>query len=361
MAKQIKLFDPSFDKREIKVVEKILQSHFWASGSGVGQVKKFEESFKKYTSSKDCIAVNNGSSALNLALSLYDIKNKEVIVPSLTFVSTVNAIKQNGGIPIFADVDPVTLCIDVSKIKKLISKKTRVILPVHFGGMPCDINKIQSICKTFKLKMVEDAAHAAGSFYKKKRIGSHGNSVCFSFHPVKNLAMPTGGLISINDKNHKKIRNTLQSRRWCGISNRKNGLYDVKEPGWNFYMNEISAGIGLIQLSKLDKLNKIRFNIAKKYDQEINLERKMPLNSDCNYHLYWILVKNQQKFRKKMTEAKIETGIHYRPIHTMSYYSNKIILPETEIAGKNIVSIPIHPNLSKNDVEKIIKSVNSLS
>jgi len=358
---KIKLFDPSTNSKEEKIVKEILQSHFWASGSGSGKVGEFEKLFKKFIGSKDCVAVNSGSSALNLALSLYNIQNKEVIVPSLTFVSTVNAIKQNGGIPIFADVDPITLCIDPFKIEKLITKKTKLVLPVHFGGMPCDLNKIHSICKIHKLKMVEDAAHAAGSSYKKKRIGSHRNSVCFSFHPVKNLAMPTGGLVSINDINHKKIRNTLQSRRWCGISDRHDGLYDIKEPGWNYYMNEISAGIGIVQLSKLDKLNKIRLKIAKKYDKEINLERKIPLNSDCNYHLYWILVKNQKKFRKKMDEAKIETGIHYKPVHSMSYYKNKSILPETDLIGKHIVSIPMHPNLLDEDIERIIKSVNTFS
>ena len=128
MVKRIKLFDPSIDSKEQNVVQSILQSHFWASGSGVGKVKKFEESFKNYIGSKNCIAVNNGSSALNLALSLQDIKNKEVIVPSLTFVSTVNAIKQNGGIPIFIDIDPVTLCIDVSKIEKLSKENLEPII-----------------------------------------------------------------------------------------------------------------------------------------------------------------------------------------------------------------------------------------
>ena len=361
MVKRIKLFDPSIDSKEQNVVQSILQSHFWASGSGVGKVKKFEESFKNYIGSKNCIAVNNGSSALNLALSLQDIKNKEVIVPSLTFVSTVNAIKQNGGIPIFIDIDPVTLCIDVSKIEKLISKKTCAILPVHFGGIPCDLDPIKSICKDLKLVLVEDAAHAAGSVYQKKRIGSHGNLVCFSFHPVKNLAMPTGGLISINQKDHKKIHKILESRRWCGISNRHNGTYDIDEPGWNYYMNEFSAGIGLVQLSKLDKMNKVRLKIAKRYDKEINLEQKMMLSTNCSYHLYWILVKNREKFRKNMAEINIETGIHYRPVHTMSYYKTKSSLSETEKVGKHIVSIPIHPNLSNNDVSRIIKSVNSFS
>lgn len=359
MIKQIKLFDPFIDTKEENTVKEILHSRFWASGSGTGKVKKFEQSFSKYVGSDECVAVNNGSSALNLALSLHDIKNKEVIVPSLTFVSTVNAIIQNGGIPIFIDVDSHTLCIDYSKIKKLISKRTRIILPVHFGGMPCNLDEISKICDEFNLVMIEDAAHAAGSSYNKKRIGSHSMSVCFSFHPVKNLAMPTGGLISINHPNHKKFRKILESRRWCGISDRDNGFYDVKEPGWNYYMNEFSAGIGLVQLSKLDKMNKIRLKIAKRYDKEIHLEHKMPFNQECSYHLYWIMVRNQTQFRQKMLESKIETGIHYRPVHSMTYYKTKNILPVTETAGQHIVSIPIHPNLTESDVTRIIKSVNA--
>ena len=359
MIKQIKLFDPFIDTKEERIVKEILYSRFWASGSGTDKVKKFEQSFTNYVGSDDCIAVNNGSSALNLALSLHDIKNKEVIVPSLTFVSTVNAIIQNGGIPIFVDVIPNTLCIDYSKIKKLISKKTRVILPVHFGGMPCNLDEIVKICNEFNLVTIEDAAHAAGSSYNEKKIGSHSMAVCFSFHPVKNLAMPTGGLISLNHINHKNYRKILESRRWCGISDRHDGLYDVKEPGWNYYMNEFSAGIGLVQLSKLDKMNKIRLKIAKRYDKELNLEHKMPFNSECSYHLYWIMAKNQKQFRKKMSEAKIETGIHYRPVHSMSYYKTKSILPITETTGKHIVSIPIHPNLTETDIDRIIKSANT--
>ena len=217
---KIKLFDPFIDYKEEQIIKKVLKSHFWASGTGTGNVLKFERFFRKYIGSNDCIAVNSGTSALNLALSLQNIKNKEVILPSLTFVSTVNAVIINGGIPIFVDIDPKTLCLDHSKIKKLISKKTGVILPVHFAGMPCNLDQISKICRNNNLVLVEDAAHAAGSSYKKKKIGKHGMAVCFSFHPIKNLAMPTGGLISINHKNHKKIRKTLESRRWCGIDNR---------------------------------------------------------------------------------------------------------------------------------------------
>ncbi len=361
MKKKIKLFDPIIDKSEETSIIKILRSKFWASGSGIGNVALFENNFKNYVNSNDCIAVNSGTSALNLALSLIDLKNKEVIVPSLTFVSTIHAIKLNGGKPIFVDIDEKNLCIDPEQIIKSITDKTKVILPVHFGGMPCDLTKLRKICTENNLIQIEDAAHAAGSTFQNQKIGKHGTAVCFSFHPVKNLAMPTGGLISLNSKFSKKYKKILDSRRWCGITNRNNSSYDVKEMGWNYYMNEFSAAIGIIQLKKLDKLNKKRKKIAKLYSQKINLEKKMPFNGNCSYHLYWIQVKNRNQFRKKMNEIGIETGIHYRPVHTFSMYMTNNHLPITEKVGNEIVSIPIHPNLSNDEINKIINAINKFS
>ena len=224
--KKIKLFDPAIDEREIKKAVKTLMSGFWASGAGGGQVQEFEKNFKKFINSKSCVSVNSGTAALHLAAALCDIKGKEVILPSLSFVSTAHAIMYNGGIPVFVDVNPHTLCIDPEEIKKKISKKTRCIIPVHFGGMPADIKKIQKLSNS-NIMIIEDAAHACGSEFNGKKIGSHGDFVCFSFHPVKNLAMPTGGLISINNYNYKKITEGLKSKRWCGISNRKYADYDV--------------------------------------------------------------------------------------------------------------------------------------
>jgi len=358
--RKIKLFEPSTGKDEENAIKRVLKSKLWASGAGIEKVLEFEKKFRKYINSKNCIAVNSGTAALNLALTMYDIKNKEVILPSLTFVSTANAVIMNGGKPIFVDVDPYTLNIDTEKIENSISEKTKVVLPVHFGGLSCDLDKINSLSKKYNLKIIEDAAHATGASYKNKKIGSHSMAVCFSFHPIKNLAMPTGGLISINDKNYKKIGELLSARRWCGITDRKNTLYDVKEIGNNYYMNELSAAIGLVQLKKLDKLNSIRKKIAKRYYQEIKLSTKMQYDKNCSYHLYWILVKNRNEFIKKLSRYKIETGTHYKPVHTFSLYKSKTKLKITENVGKSIVTIPCHPNLKESDIDKIIKSINSL-
>ena len=359
--KKIKLFDPSTDKNEENAILNVLRSHYWASGDGGKNVAKFEEKFRNHVGSKDCIALNSGTAALHLALSLHDIKGKEVILPSLSFVSTAHAIKYNGGIPVFADVDLETLCLDPNEIEQKISKKTTAIMPVHFGGMPCNLDEIQKICKKNNFSIVEDAAHASGATYRGKKIGSHGDHVCFSFHPVKNLSMPTGGAITSNTKKFKNERKKLSSLRWCGISNRVGSIYDVTELGWNYYMNEFSASVGLEQLKKLDKMNRRRKQIANRYSDELKVSHKMPKEKGCVYHLFWIFVKNRSKFMKRMLEKGIETGIHYKPIHQMKLYKNNKSLKNTVKVGKEIVSIPIYPNLSDSDQSFIIKMINKFA
>ena len=357
----IKLFSPVFNELEIQSAKNTIKSGFWASGQGVRNVLKFEKKFEKYTNSQECVAVDSGTAALHLALKVLDINKKEVLVPTLTFVSTIHAIKYNGGIPVFVDVSPDTLCIDLIDLQKKITKKSKVILPVHFGGYPSNIEEINKIAKKKSLNVVEDAAHACGTTENNQKIGSHSDFVCFSFHPVKNLAMPKGGAICINHKKAKMFKTKLNSLRWCGISNRKGVFYDISELGFNYYMDEISAGIGLEQLKKLDKLNKKRFNIAKRYNTEIKNVEKIPLNKDCNYHLYWILVKNRDQFMKKMQQNKIETGIHYTPVNSMSFYKSSKKLPITSKIGKEIVTIPIHPNLASKQISHIINTVNKLT
>jgi len=356
--RKIKLYEPFIDKKEISAVRRVLKSKFWASGSGVGKVLEFETKFRKYVSSKECVAVNSGTAALHLALSLFDIKNKEVILPSLSFVSTANAVVYNGGKPVFVDIEPKTLSLDHDRVRKSITKNTKIILPVHFGGNPCQLDELSELGQQNGILLVEDAAHASGATYKGKRIGSHGNAVCFSFHPVKNLAMPSGGAITLNDTDSKVNKKILNSKRWCGISNRVGVKYDVDKVGWNYYMNEISAAIGIEQLKKLDKMNQKRKRIAKRYSREIFVDIKMPFVQDCSYHLYWLCVKNRDEFMKKMNGDGIETGIHYLPIHRMKYYSGYGDLPITEKIGKSILSLPMHPNLTESDLDKIIKLTN---
>lgn len=293
-----------------------------------------------------------------MALSLFDLKNKEVLVPSFTFISTINSIKYNGAKPVFVDIEQETLNLDPNDVEKKITEKTKMILPVYFGGMPADISAIKNIAKKNGLHVVSDAAHACGASFDDKKIGSEVDCVCFSFHPVKNLSMPKGGAITINVKNYRKHEKKLKSLRWCGISNRKGVKYDVTELGYNYYMDELSASIGIKQLEKIEKMNKNRFSIASQYYKKLEITKKMPLNKNCSYHLYWILIKNREKFRKFMFKKGIETGIHYIPAHQMKLYKERTRLPITEKISKEIVTLPIHNNLHQKDIDYIINSAN---
>ena len=356
---KIKLFDPHIGKEEENAVNRVLKSKYWASGAGSKNVIDFENEFRNYVDCKECVAVNSGTAALNLAMSLAEIKDKEVIVPSLTFVSTVNSILFNGGIPVFADINPETLCINKETIEEKITENTKVILPVHFGGTPCKLDEIKKISQKHDLFVVEDAAHAAGANFDNKKIGSHSQAVCFSFHPVKNIAMPTGGIIAINDKKSNKMKNKLQERRWCGIKNRDFNSSEISELANNYYMNEFSAAIGRIQLKKLEKLNNKRKKVAKRYSDELKIGEKMKFSNDSAYHLFWIRVKSRENLRKILLKNDIETGIHYSPVHKFELYDKKIKLEFTEKAAKEIITIPMHPNLTEDEISKVITCINN--
>jgi len=354
----IKLFDPHFDKNEKRAIIEVLESGVWASGAGVGKVSEFEDEFSKYIGSDDCVALNSGTAALHLALMQMDLKNKEVLVPSLTFVSTAHAILQAGAKPVFVDVDENTLCLSTVDLQKKISKKTSLIIPVHFGGIPCDLDEIKKISQEHKITVIEDAAHSCGSKFSGKNIGTHSDMVCFSFHPVKNLSMPTGGAITLNRKFVEKRKKLLKSLRWCGIDNRKGVFYDVPRLGWNYYMNEFSAAIGLQQIKKLDHMNKRRRSIAKMYHRGILFDEKTPIVEESSYHLYWIRVKKRSKFIRFMNKSKIEVGVHYRPVHLMTSYKSSSSLPITESIWPELVSIPMHANLTDSQVKYIIEKIN---
>jgi perosamine synthetase len=261
----------------------------------------------------------------------------------MSFVSTAHAVMYNGGRPVFCDIDIHTLCLDPDEVVRNSTGHTRLIIPVHFAGYPCEIPE--------GFDIVEDASHAMGSHIGNKNIQ------CFSFHPVKNLATLGGGAIALNGKNIQERYEKLISARWCGISDRRGADYDVTALGWNYYMNEISAVIGIEQLKHLDENNKRRYEIAQRYSESLEMY-KMPLISGCSYHMYWIRVKNREKFRNRLAEDGIETGTHYIPIDQLSYY-NKHNLPNTDRVGMEIVTLPIHANMSEDDVVRVIRSANA--
>ena len=368
--KKIKLFDPVIGISEEREIIKTLRSGFWASGSGNGKVQKFERKISKYLGSDQCIAVNSGTAALNLALSLFDLKNKDVILPSMSFISTAHAIIENGGNPIFVEVEPETLCIDPSQIYKSITKKTAAIIPVHFGGNPCDMDEIKTIANHFKLKIIEDAAHALPSFYNNNKIGTLSDAVCFSFYATKTLTTGEGGMVTTNNS---KIAEKIKIQRLHGISSdawkrygqNSDWYYEVVDLGYKYNTTDIQASIGIIQLEKLEWMRDERKKIAEKYKNafagRLNFINENNQNKS-SWHLFVIKIGNRDELHQKLKEKGISTSVHFIPIHKHPYYKNRFSFNNEQFPVANIVfeqslSLPIYPGLGELEVEYIIKYV----
>jgi len=268
----IPIFRAKMNKDEIL---RELGKIFDAGWIGMGpKTKEFEEKFAKYIGVKYAVALNSATAALHLANLVLGIKDgDEVIVPAMTFVSTALAPLYCGATPVFADIEEDTLCIDPKDIERKITKNTKAIIPVHYGGHACKMDEIMEIAQKYGLKVIEDAAHATGAKYKGKMLGSIGTLGCFSFHAVKNLPTGDGGMLVTDDE---KIYKELLKLRWVGIDKdtfaRDKGKkyswqYSVDEIGFKYHMNDITSVIGLAQLKVLNVHNKIRRDIAKKYDK----------------------------------------------------------------------------------------------
>jgi perosamine synthetase len=359
----IKLFDPPREEGYLSSVVEAFRSGVWTSGAGGPCVRRFEKDFNKYIGSIDTVAVDSGTSALYLALKSTPCSDREVIVPSLTFVSTVHAIRLAGAKPVFVDVDEFSLNVSITDLCDKLTEDTVALVLVHFAGRPCDMGAISKISKERDLHVVEDCAHACGATYQGKRTGALSDFGCFSFHPVKNLATFSGGAITLNDPDMRRDR--LDTARWCGIDtkSRIGSKYDVVDIGWHYYMSEPSAALALAQLPYLDDANRKRREIAKFYDQELgHLDwlKTPPYSDDCVYHLYAIRVLgDRDRFIRHMASKGIECGIHYaRGVHQFSIYARaKVTLPVTEKIVNQLVSIPIYPSLTREHLDAIALAV----
>ncbi len=368
----IQLLKPNISEAAIKAVVSVLRSGWIGLGP---KTAEFEKKFAKYIGVKYAVALNSCTAALHLALIVNGIKEgDEVITTPLTFVSTNHVILYQKAIPVFADIDPKTYCLDPLSIERMISKKTKTIIAMHYGGHPCDLDRIYQIAKKYNLKVIEDAAHACGASYKNKKIGSFGLT-CFSFHAVKNLPVGDGGMITTNSKEQYERLNKL---RWLGIDKstynrttndkKKTGTYawqyDVPEVGYKYHMNDINAAIGIEQLKLLNKQNIYRRKLAAIYNQKlknsdiISLPYTSP-NIITSQHLYVIQVKRRDDLIAKLKASGIAPGVHYIPNNTYPMYKKcrADIKNVTKIA-KNIISLPIHTLMTKNDIYQISKIIN---
>lgn len=335
------------------------------------KVLEFEEQLKKYLGAKYVTATNTGTSALHLALDGIGIgEGDEVIVPSLTFVASFQAISATGAAPIPCDIYPDTLLMDIEDVRKRITPRTRAIMPVHYAGNPCNMDALMKISEKHGIRIVEDAAHAFGSYYRGRKIGSFGDITCFSFDSIKNITCGEGGAVICHDS---ELADILRQKRALGIDRNSHAssswkergwFYEVKTQGFRYHMSNINAAIGLAQLKKVDSFISRRREICRRYDsvfREIPTLSCLQINyDDVAPHIYVIRVKDGHRddLMDYLKSLDIETGINYIPNHLHHLYANKgVSLPETEKAYQEILTLPLHFGLSDDDVTRVIQGV----
>ena len=352
----IPIAKPVIGEEEKQAVLKVLDSGMIAQGK---KVKEFEDEFAKYIGVKHAVATSSGTTALHTALlSLGIKKGDEVITTSFTFIATANSILFTGAKPVFVDIEEDTFNIDPSLIQKKITPKTKAILPVHLYGNPCNMNAIMEIADDNNLAVVEDACQAHGASVNNKKTGSFATG-CFSFYPTKNITSGEGGMITTNDS---KIDETARMIREHGSKER----YYHKIIGYNYRMTDIQAAIGAEQLKKLDMFNKKRIENALYLNKSLKNVKTPVIKEGCKhvFHQYTIRVKNRDKLIKILKEHGIGTSIYYPlPVHKQEPYRElgyNDKLPVTEKICEEALSLPIHPSVTKEELDKIIKIINEI-
>lgn len=343
------------DERE--AVDRVLKSGMLAQGP---EVAAFEEEFSKFAGGFKCVAVNSGTSALHMALVAAGIKSgDEVIVPSFTFAATANSVALTGATPIFVDIDPRTFNIDPAAIEAAITPRTKAIQPVHLYGQPAQMDQIQTIAKKHNLLILEDAAQAHLATFKSQFVGSFGIAGTFSFYPTKNMTSGEGGMISCA---------TDEFARMCKLL-RNQGMemkYKNEVVGFNTRMTDIHAAIGRVQLSKVEKWTEIRQKNAKFLNENLSGVVTPYLIPDAThvYHQYTIRVvgHDRDKFAEEMTKRGVGNGVYYPiPVHQLPSFNLKFDLPNTTSACQEVISIPVHPSLTQQELETVVEVINSIA
>lgn len=372
-------FQPMIGKEEIKEVVDTLKSGWITTGP---KVHKFEEMTKVYLGCKYAIAVSSCTHALHLSLVVSKIgQGDEVVTTPFTFCSTVNVILHQGAIPVFADIKKDTLNIDPKEIEKKITKKTKAIIPVHYAGQPCEMDEILKIAKKHNLIIIEDAAHAIGSKYNGRNIGTISDFTCFSFYAAKNLTTAEGGMICLNDnKLAEKLRmlslHGMSREAWKRYSKGDSWYYEVLEPGYKCNMTDIQASLGIHQLRKLEKFFKIKEKIARFYESsfrempEITVQKVKKGMRHARY-LFPILINtdllkiNRNQLIEVLKAENIGTSVHFIPVHFHPYYKKtfgfkKGDFPNAEYVYERVISLPIHSAMELGDARDVVLAVKKI-
>lgn len=366
---------PSIGKKEIASVAACMKSGWITTGE---LCKSFEEKFCRLTGSMRAVSVSSATAGMHIMLSALNIgKGDDVITPSMTFASTVNMIALHGANPVFVDVDYGTLNTNPDLIEKEITKKTKAIIPVHFAGAPADMDKINKLARRYKLTVIEDAAHAVGTYYKGVHAGGFGHPAIFSFHPIKNITTGEGGMITLNqaglEKHLRLLRfHGIERDAWKRYGKGGNPSYDISEPGYKYNLPDILAALGLAQLGRLQEFNLRRANLAQIYLDALQNVAGIDLPESPDYehthawHLFVIKIKamNRGRFMQKLAEYNIGYGLHFPAAHHLSYMKknrqNTDKLEETERAASKIVSLPLFPNMLEKDARYVCQAIKEI-
>lgn len=364
----------TIDQDDIQAVVDVLQSDFLTTGP---KIAEFEQTVADYVGAKYAVAISNGTSALHAACFAAGIgPGDEVITTPLTFAASANCVLYCGGTPVFADVDPKTYNIDSEDIRRKITDRTKAIIAVHLAGQPCDMDAIHSIAHEYGLIVIEDGAHALGSVYKGKRVGSMSDMTTFSFHPVKPITTGEGGMIVTDNEDFYKKMVLFRSHgitRDDSIMTRNDGpwFYQQFDLGYNYRITDIQCALGCSQMKKLDRFLAQRKKIVARYNEAFadcdNIITPYQLSdTESGWHLYMVQVKNcdRRQVFEAMREKGIGVNVHYIPVYMHPYYQEHgyetVHCANAEEIYSHIISLPLYPGLTSEQQDYVIDTLKSL-
>ena len=357
---------PTIDEETIQGVAEVLRSGWITTGP---QVLALEAALSDYLGGRPVRTLTSATGALEVALQVSGVgPGDEVITPALSFTATPNVILRVGARPVFVDVDLDTRNVSLEQVEKAITAKTKAIMPVHFAGLPVDMDRLYALAQKHKLRVIEDAAHAIGSAWRGKKIGSFGDLVSFSFHPNKNMTTIEGGALSLPGKPETEA---LELYRFHGIRKDAAGDVDVVLPGGKYNLTDVAARVGLGQLKHLEAFNAKRRALAMHYFAHLKTEPPLllPARGDegHSWHMFAPLLPldrlriSRQQFIQLMHERQIGVGIHYPAMHLFTLYRKfghrEGDFPNTERIGRETVTLPLFPGMEFADVERVCEAV----
>jgi len=370
---------PYWGDEEISAVQDAIKSNWWSRGP---KTAEFEKKFAEYVGAKYAVAVNSCTAALHTALAVKGIgPGDEVITTSMTFCSTVNVITHCGATPVFADISPDTGLIDPDEIEKRITEKTKAIIPVHYAGQPCDMSRIEKIAEKHGLFILEDAAHALYTKCGGRLVGSK-NTAAFSFYATKNISTGEGGMLATDDEEiAEKARvftsHGMSKNAWNRYAKGGTWRYDVEVAGYKYNMTDIQASLGICQLDRLEFMQQRRESLYRIYKERLKDVRGVSLlpettNGRSSRHLFIIKIEKDElnidrdEFIEELNAMNIGTSVHFIPVHLHPFYRKHYgtkpgDLPNTEAYFEKIISLPLYPSMTEEDVNYVADAVCEIS